>query len=114
MESILGLRSVSRPKLQATVLADPLFPAPLLIAGVVAELLAIGEIPTSMGLEGVYLFLTTVAGWRRPKGGEYVIWDLVPVAVNPQVWGFLITSLVGSMVKFSDARLTGRPGNNSF
>ena len=42
--------------------------------------MAVGEIPISDTPELIYTFLTTVAGWIRPRGGEYVIWDLVPTA----------------------------------
>ena len=61
-------------------LALTVFDAPLL-AGVLADLMAIGALPT-ISTWWVQEFLTDYAGWGRP-GGKYVIWNRVDAYLNP-------------------------------
>lgn len=68
--------------------------------------MAVGEIGVGMLPEIAVIGVTTMLGWTRPNGGEYVIWDLVPPAINPPGWGFLNASLSGSVANLSDTILT--------
>ncbi|KAF6228596.1 hypothetical protein HO173_011831 [Letharia columbiana] len=70
-----------------------------LVAGVVAWLMAVGEM--AMGPDLVYNFLATTAGWRRSNGGEHMVWDMVPWNLDPPVWNFLNASLSRSMTNMS-------------
>ncbi|CAD6593611.1 MAG: hypothetical protein ASARMPRED_007736 [Alectoria sarmentosa] len=80
------------------------FSAPL-VAGVVAELVAVGAIASDMLPDIAVIALTTIFGWTRPNGGEYVIWDLIPGSINPPGWGFLNASLSGLVTNLSDTIL---------
>ncbi len=56
------------------ILTDPYQAAPL-VAGVIADLLSMGELPTYPPF-----------WWKRP-GGQSVVWNLVDDAHNPPVFG---------------------------
>ena len=75
------------------------------MAGVVAELVAVGAIASDMLPDIAVIALTTIFGWTRPNGGEYVIWDLIPGSINPPGWGFLNASLSGLVTNLSDTIL---------